>query len=78
MNPFLYVDAYKVNHYKMYPDNMTKLYSNFTPRKSRIGVIDQCTWEQESKGLLTTVFKDGKLIKKVSLEEIRNKLQNEK
>lgn len=36
MNPLLLVDSYKVNHTKMYPEGMNMLYSNFTPRKSRI------------------------------------------
>jgi nicotinamide phosphoribosyltransferase len=36
MNPLLLVDSYKIHHTRMYPDGMTKLYSNFTPRKSRI------------------------------------------
>lgn len=40
MNPLLYVDSYKIHHTKMYPDGMTKLYSNFTPRKSRIPGIE--------------------------------------
>lgn len=40
MNPLLLVDSYKVHHFLMYPENMTKLYSNFTPRKSRIKGID--------------------------------------
>lgn len=40
MNPLLYVDSYKIHHTKMYPDGMTKLYSNFTPRKSRIEGVD--------------------------------------
>ena len=35
MNPLLLVDNYKLNHFEMYPSGMTKLYSNFTPRKSR-------------------------------------------
>jgi len=35
---------------------------------------DQQTWEEESKGLLKTVFKDGVLVKEVSLEQIREKL----
>lgn len=35
---------------------------------------DQQTWEQEQQGLLTTVFKDGVLIKTTTLEEIRNRL----
>lgn len=41
MNPLLKVDFYKIHHTRMYPDNMTKLYSNFTPRKSRIKGIDE-------------------------------------
>lgn len=41
MNPLLLVDSYKIHHTKMYPDGMTKLYSNFTPRKSRIKDIDK-------------------------------------
>src|SRR5688572_15128383 len=36
MNPLLYTDYYKTEHFNMYPENITKLYSNFTPRKSRI------------------------------------------
>jgi nicotinamide phosphoribosyltransferase len=40
MNPLLLVDSYKIHHTKMYPDGMTKLYSNFTPRKSRIPGIE--------------------------------------
>ena len=40
-----------------------------------LGVKDKCTWEEEKTGLLTTVFKDGKLIKTTTLEEIRNKLK---
>ena len=41
MNPLLLVDSYKVHHTRMYPEGMTKLYSNFTPRKSRIDGIDK-------------------------------------
>lgn len=41
MNPLLLVDAYKVNHNKMYPEGMTKLYSNGTCRKSRLLGIDE-------------------------------------
>ena len=40
MNPLLLVDAYKVNHTNMYPKGMTKLYSNLTPRKSRLKGVD--------------------------------------
>lgn len=40
MNPLLLVDSYKIHHTRMYPEGMTKLYSNFTPRKSRIKGID--------------------------------------
>lgn len=41
MNPLLLVDSYKIHHTKMYPDGMTKLYSNFTPRKSRMQGVDK-------------------------------------
>lgn len=41
MNPLLLVDSYKVHHQNMYPENMTKLYSNFTPRKSRLPGISK-------------------------------------
>lgn len=35
---------------------------------------DQCTKEEESTGLLTTVFLDGKLVRETNLETIRAKL----
>jgi len=41
MNPLLLVDSYKIHHNRMYPDGMTKLYSNLTPRKSRIQGVDK-------------------------------------
>lgn len=41
MNPLLLTDFYKVHHNKMYPEGMTLLYSNFTPRKSRIEGVDK-------------------------------------
>lgn len=37
-------------------------------------LYDQQTWQQESTGELTTVFKNGKLIKETTLAEIRSKL----
>lgn len=44
--------------------------------QSAIIVKDQQTWEQENDGLLQTVFKDGKLVKQINLEEIRNRIKN--
>lgn len=41
MNPLLLVDSYKVNHQIMYPQGMTLLYSNLTPRKSRLEGINE-------------------------------------
>ena len=35
---------------------------------------DQCTPIQEELGALTTVLRDGKLVRRTSLEEIRSKL----
>lgn len=41
MNPLLLVDYYKTQHHRMYPDNTTMIYSNFTPRKSRIEGVNK-------------------------------------
>ena len=40
MNPLLYTDGYKVDHRRQYPNETTLVYSNWTPRKSRIEGID--------------------------------------
>ena len=40
MNPLLYTDGYKVDHRRQYPEGTTLVYSNWTPRKSRIENID--------------------------------------
>ena len=41
MNPLILTDFYKLHHNKMYPEGMTKIYSNLTPRKSRMKGIDK-------------------------------------
>ena len=41
MNPLLYTDGYKLDHKRQYPENTTLVYSNWTPRKSRIDEIDE-------------------------------------
>ena len=41
MNPLLCTDGYKVDHRRQYPDNTTLVYSNWTPRKSRIEGIEE-------------------------------------
>ncbi|WP_026703673.1 nicotinate phosphoribosyltransferase [Flavobacterium soli] len=40
MNPLLLTDGYKVDHRRQYPDGTTLVYSNWTPRKSRIENVD--------------------------------------
>ncbi len=40
MNPLLLTDGYKVDHRRQYPDGTTLVYSNWTPRKSRIEGVD--------------------------------------
>ncbi len=39
-NPLTKIDFYKADHRRQYPEGTTKVYSNFTPRKSRIPGID--------------------------------------
>ncbi len=41
MTPLLYTDGYKVDHRRQYPNETTLVYSNWTPRKSRIKDIDK-------------------------------------
>ncbi|TCP23390.1 nicotinamide phosphoribosyltransferase [Tenacibaculum skagerrakense] len=41
INPLLYTDGYKVDHRRQYPDNTTLVYSNWTPRKSRIEGVNE-------------------------------------
>ena len=41
INPLLYTDGYKVDHRRQYPLDTTLVYSNWTPRKSRIKNIDE-------------------------------------
>jgi nicotinamide phosphoribosyltransferase len=41
MNPLLLTDGYKLDHRRQYPEGTTLVYSNWTPRKSRIeGITD--------------------------------------
>ncbi|WP_417354340.1 nicotinate phosphoribosyltransferase [Flavobacterium sp.] len=41
MNPLLLTDGYKVDHRRQYPQGTTMVYSNWTPRKSRIQTVDE-------------------------------------
>ena len=41
MNPMLYTDGYKVDHRRQYPDQTTLVYSNWTPRGSRVKGIEE-------------------------------------
>jgi nicotinamide phosphoribosyltransferase len=41
INPLLQTDFYKVGHYKQYPENTVKIYSNLTPRKSRMKGVNE-------------------------------------
>ena len=36
MTPIIYTDFYKTEHFRMYPEGTTMIYSNLTPRKSRL------------------------------------------
>lgn len=41
LNSMTLCDSYKTEHHKMYPNKTTLVYSNFTPRKSRISEISE-------------------------------------
>ncbi len=40
-NPLLYTDGYKVDHRRQYPEGTSLVYSNWTPRKSRIEGVEE-------------------------------------
>lgn len=44
INPLLLTDGYKVDHRRQYPNNTGLVYSNWTPRKSRIDGIEHVTF----------------------------------
>lgn len=39
MNPLMAIDFYKADHRRQYPDNTEYVYSNFTPRSSRLATV---------------------------------------
>ncbi|MCH5684368.1 nicotinate phosphoribosyltransferase [Niabella sp. W65] len=41
MNPLLLTDGYKLDHRRQYPDGTTLVYSNWTPRRSRLEGVDE-------------------------------------
>ena len=41
INPLLLTDGYKLDHRRQYPSNTTLVYSNWTPRKSRVEGIEE-------------------------------------
>lgn len=41
MNPLLLTDGYKIDHRRQYPEGTTLVYSNWTPRKSRMEGVDE-------------------------------------
>lgn len=41
MNPLLLTDGYKLGHKEQYPKGTTKVYSNWTPRKSRLSGVNE-------------------------------------
>jgi len=46
-------------------------------KTGRLALKDQCTWQEEAQGELKTVFKDGKLVKDWTLEEIRGMVREQ-
>ena len=61
MNPLLLTDGYKVDHRRQYPNGTTLVYSNWTPRNSRIEGIDEVVF-----------FGLQYFIKKYILEDFQN------
>lgn len=62
INPFLLTDYYKVGHIFQYPDKTQLVYSNLTPRKSRLKDIDEMVFfglQYFIKEYLVSYFNDN-------------------
>lgn len=44
INPLTLLDFYKIDHISQYPEGVSKIVSNMTPRKSRIPNVDYVVW----------------------------------
>src|ERR1700722_9196589 len=44
MNPLFLTDMYKTGHHLQYPADTSLIFSNFTPRKSRIPGVNHSVW----------------------------------
>ncbi len=44
MNPIFLIDFYKVGHVSQYPEGVTQVWSNWTPRKSRVPGVGEVTF----------------------------------
>jgi nicotinamide phosphoribosyltransferase len=61
-NPFLLTDYYKVGHVFQYPKNTTLVYSNLTPRNSRLKGVDEMVFfglQYFTKEYLISYFNDN-------------------
>lgn len=43
-SPLLFIDSYKGDHLSQYPEGLSFLYSNLTPRKSRVTGVNKVVW----------------------------------
>lgn len=43
-SPLLFIDSYKGDHLSQYPQGLSFLYSNLTPRKSRVAGMNKVVW----------------------------------
>lgn len=76
-----YNTYYKKTGYNIYKDPVT----DDGTKKSLKGlicvtedheVLTQCTWEQESQGILQTIYEDGQFHNQTTLKQIRERLNN--
>lgn len=44
MNPLFLIDFYKAGHHRQYPSDVTKVWSNWTPRSTRLANSDGVIW----------------------------------
>ena len=74
LSPLLALDGYKLDHRSQYPEGTSLVYSNLTPRSSRLAGVDEVVMAG-TQGELVDIFIDGQLMRFDNLVDIRKRLE---
>lgn len=72
-------DQYETKEYNIYKDPVTddgqkRSLKGLLQVTENLQVKQECTWEEESQGLLQTIYEDGQFFNQTTLSEIRERV----